>query len=196
MAKEMILRATAEAVAADPLLGFSMQEVARRANVSLRSLYRYFPSRRQLFEALYDWSASNANVAGIVETLEGLEDLPASVHELFARFESDKAVVRAGVMSSISLGAQPERQREWDSVVAKLFHESTPELGEDEARQAFAVVRLLFSGRVWLSLTERFGLDTQAAADAVEWASSTLIADLNARGGRAAETPVRGGEDK
>lgn len=192
----MILRATAEAAAEDPLLGFSMQDVARRADVSLRSLYRHFPSRRQLFEALYDWGTANAGVAGIVEQLEALDELPAFAHELFVRFEADKPVVRAGVMASLGLGARPERRAEWDSTAARLFQDSGLELDDAEARQAFAVVRLLFTGRVWLSLTERFGLDTQAAADAVEWASSTLIADLKARAGGPAETPVSGGEDK
>lgn len=194
LAREMILRATAEAAAEDPLLGFSMQEVACRADVSLRSLYRHFPTRRRLFEALHDWGADHADVAGLVEPLEVLEDLPAVAHELFVRFETDRAVVRAGVISSLSMGAQPERQREWDRMAERLFQDSGLKLGEAEAREAFAVVRLLFTGRVWLSLTERFGLDTRAAADAVEWASSTLIADLKARSGRPAGTPLRGGE--
>lgn len=184
LTRELILRATADAVADDPLLGFSMQEVSGRAGVSLRSLYRHFPGRRQLFEALYDWIGERMEVPAIVRSVRTVEGFPSIARELFARFESETPIVRAGVIASFALGTRPTRRAEWDLAVAGLYREALPELDPEEAGRAFALVRLLFSSRVWLTLTEQFHLDTASAAQAVEWAARTLIDDLKRRNDR------------
>jgi AcrR family transcriptional regulator len=50
--REKILAAAREAFA-DPRAEVSMAEVARRAGVGMATLYRNFPGRRELLEALY-----------------------------------------------------------------------------------------------------------------------------------------------
>jgi AcrR family transcriptional regulator len=50
--RDKILAAAREAFA-DPEAGVSMAEVARRAGVGMATLYRNFPGRRELLEALY-----------------------------------------------------------------------------------------------------------------------------------------------
>jgi AcrR family transcriptional regulator len=178
LTRELILRATAEAIAVDPVLGFSMQEVADRAGVSLRSVYRHFPGRKQLFEALYDWISAQLEVPTLLRSVTTLEDMPSLAAPLFARFESQSPMVRAGVLASLSLGTQPATRAEWDRTAGALFRAALPDLGADEVRRAWAVVRLLFTSRVWLTLSERFGLDTVSAAEAVEWATRTLLEEL------------------
>ena len=181
LTRELILRATAEAIAEDPLFGFSMQEVADRAGVSLRSVYRHYPGRKQLFEALYDWTSSRLDVPALLRSVTTLDDLPSLAAPLFTRFESEAPLVRAGVLASLALGTQPATRAEWDKEVLVLFRAEMPNLHADEARRAWAMVRLLFTSRVWLTLSERFGLDTVSAADAVEWAARALIEDVKKR---------------
>jgi AcrR family transcriptional regulator len=189
LTRELILQATAEAIAVDPILGFSMQEVADRAGVSLRSVYRHFPGRKQLFEALYDWISSRLEVPALLRSVTTLEDLPSLAAPLFARFESEAPLVRAGVLASLALGTQPATRAEWDRDVFAIFRTEMRNLDSDEARRAWAMVRLLFTSRVWLSLSERFGLDTDSAAEAIEWAARVLLADLKRRNDDLVTTP-------
>jgi AcrR family transcriptional regulator len=189
LTRELILRATAEAIAVDPLLGFSMQEVADRAGVSLRSVYRHFPGRKQLFEALYDWVSTRLEVPALLRSVTTLEDLPSLAAPLFARFDSEAPLVRASVLASLALGTQPATRAEWDRDAFAIFRAEMPNLDSDEARRAWALVRLLFTSRVWLSLSERFGLDTASAAEAIEWAARVLLEDLQRRNDDRAATP-------
>src|SRR5580704_18221746 len=81
--------AAARAAFAEPGVPVSMAEVARRAGVGMATLYRNFPGRRELLEALY-----TEEVNGICEAARTL-DAPtpgatflAWLHRFFAFFTS------------------------------------------------------------------------------------------------------------
>jgi AcrR family transcriptional regulator len=77
--------AAARSAFADPLVDVSMAEVSRRAGVGMATLYRNFPSRRELLEALYI-DEVNA-VCDAAETLEAETPgalLAAWLHRFFA----------------------------------------------------------------------------------------------------------------
>jgi AcrR family transcriptional regulator len=190
LTRDLILRATAQASAADPLLGFSMQEVADRARVSLRSVYRHFPGRKQLFEALYDWTTERLEVPELVGSIKALDDMPSMAGRLFARFESEASLVRASVIASLALGMEPVTRVERDQAASALFRRELSHLPADEAGRASAVLRLLFTSRAWLTLSERYHLNTASAAEAVEWAARTLIDDLKRRNDEQIEQPA------
>src|SRR6266540_4076896 len=113
LTRELILRATAEAITDDPLFGFSMQEVADRAGVSLRSVYRHYPGRKQLFEALYDWTSTRLEVPALLRSVTTVEDLPSLAAPLFARFESESSLARTSVLASLALATEPATRAVW-----------------------------------------------------------------------------------
>jgi AcrR family transcriptional regulator len=108
--RERIL-ATARAAFADPGADVSMAEVARRAEVGMATLYRNFPGRQELLEAVYV-----DDVDAVCEAADALRDEPADValqawlrrffsfyrskrhvgNELLARPDPDNAVVHQG----------------------------------------------------------------------------------------------------
>ena len=90
--REKILEA-ARAVLAQPGTGFSMAEVSRRAGVGMATLYRNFPGRRELLEALYvdevdGMCAASETVGGaapgatLTAWLHRFADFFASKHEI------------------------------------------------------------------------------------------------------------------
>jgi AcrR family transcriptional regulator len=90
--RDKILAAARTAFAASDV-PVSMAEIARRANVGMATLYRNFPSRRELLEALYTREV-NA-VCEAAETVDG--ETPAAVllawlHRCFAFFISKRHV--------------------------------------------------------------------------------------------------------
>ena len=78
--RERILGVAREAFA-DPGADVSMAEISRRAGVGMATLYRNFPGRRQLLEALY--SDEIDAVCAAAETIEG--ETPGAVLEAWLR---------------------------------------------------------------------------------------------------------------
>ena len=85
--------AAARSAFADPEAEVSMAEISRRAGVGMATLYRNFPGRRELLEALYTDEVDA--VCGAAETLKtGVPgaDLAAWLHRFFAFFISKHPV--------------------------------------------------------------------------------------------------------
>lgn len=91
--------ATARAAVAASDVPVSMAEISRRAGVGMATLYRNFPSRRELLEALFT-DEVNA-ICQAAETVDGLGGetpgavLMAWLHRFFAFFTSKRHVASA-----------------------------------------------------------------------------------------------------
>jgi len=82
--REKIL-AAARAAFADPAAAISMAEISRRAGVGMATLYRNFPGRRELLEALYtDEVDAICEAAGTVDGETPGATLTAWLHQFFA----------------------------------------------------------------------------------------------------------------
>jgi AcrR family transcriptional regulator len=84
--------AAARSAFADPEADISMAEVSRRAGVGMATLYRNFPGRRELLEALY-----TDEVDAICEATEALNGEPGAalltwLDKVFAFFTSKRQV--------------------------------------------------------------------------------------------------------
>jgi AcrR family transcriptional regulator len=73
---------------ADPAADVSMAEVSRRAGVGMATLYRNFPGRRELLEALY-----TEEVDAICQAADAPgASLPSWLHQLFAFFAAKRHI--------------------------------------------------------------------------------------------------------
>ncbi len=164
---------------------FTMKQVADRAGVSHRTVYRHFASREELINAVgrsldvrFEEGEEAARLPGSFE--EWISRTPSLV--AFAR--THDAVVRRGFVLGLST-------RTWrtdrDEHYWTLFRQRFPHLPEDEARQDFAAVRHLYSAATCLQLGERFGLDGPGVVAAMDRAVATLVADIDRRDRRAAK---------
>jgi AcrR family transcriptional regulator len=108
--------AAARAAFADPGAEVSMAEVSRRAGVGMATLYRNFPSRRELLEALYTDEVNT--VCQAAETVEG--ETPGAVfvawlYRFLAFFTSKHPV---GELLKESYGSSPMFSESRDRVLA------------------------------------------------------------------------------
>lgn len=90
--REKIL-AAARAAFADPDAQISMAEISRRAGVGMATLYRNFPGRRELLEALYTDEVDA--ICEAAETVDGETPgaaLMAWLHRFFAFYTSKRHV--------------------------------------------------------------------------------------------------------
>jgi AcrR family transcriptional regulator len=88
--------AAARAAFADPEAEVSMAEVSRRAGVGMATLYRNFPGRRELLEALFTDEVNavceSANTANIVDGEAPGAVLTAWLHRFFAFVTSKRHI--------------------------------------------------------------------------------------------------------
>jgi AcrR family transcriptional regulator len=182
---ELILDAVLDLMAEGGIDGLTMDAVAERVGVSLRTVYRYFPDRASLLTA----ALARHNQAVPFESPTSADQIGAVYGEVFSRFDDTPAIVQAvlaaRVAGSVRWDARSQRIREIEEAVAPVCDR----LPRHEAEQATAVIVYLANALAWLSLRDESGLDGHQSGAAITWAIDTLVADLDRRNRRSASTP-------
>ncbi len=102
-----------------------------------------------------------------------MRDLAGAIPQMGRLFDEHTNVFRA--LSDDAL-EQPRRD-----AVAVAVAEVSGNLPEDEVRRAEAMLSYIRSGRAWLVLHDRYGLDGDEIVATLDWAASTLLEDLRRR---------------
>ena len=171
---------------------FGMQDVAERAGVSVRTVYRSFPTKDDLITGV---------LVAINERLLAAAGDPPATADAFV--ESVGTVVPAilaleplyQALFATAAGRESHRRTgaERLSAIEAAFADDLADLPAEQARRFAAALYLVTSSRSMFFLKDYAGLDAADTAIAVEWMVSTLTAGLRDRGlrrmlGRAEET--------
>ncbi len=180
--RELILVALAELITERGSSEFAVQEVADRAEVSLRTVYRYFPGRQDLLDGLAELIDERMEDLRRDDELgwedleeQGLEDLLAAVPAVFARF--DELVPLSSAMVLLSAGGRrtSDSHDQRTAVYRSVLSEHLARRDDHEAEQTFAVVRHLLSSATWFALREEFALGGREAGQAAARAVAALL---------------------
>lgn len=180
--REIILQALAEQLAEGGLADFNIPAVARRADVSVRTIYRYFPTRDALLAAVGDWIELRLIGVALPVTADEIAD---SAEQAFASFEEHAQLMLAQIESELGRAVRgPGRKRRIEAYSSAL-RDTTAHLDPAAARAATAIVSYLAGSLAWKTLREEFEISGRESGVAVAWAIRTLIADLRLRETRA-----------
>ncbi|AET69749.1 transcriptional regulator [Desulfosporosinus orientis DSM 765] len=180
LTRTQIMNALAEIINEGRILTFSMKEVADRAGVSYGTVYQHFPTRESLLEALYE---SAAGIVGQNLTLKSLniEQLPEVTKKTVEVFEEHSTILQAFTVALAIQNIQPRSRRERDQKYIELIIERIPDIPADVAKQRAAILSHLHSSLTWNTLRQRFELNANQTANALEWALQALIENLSAQ---------------
>lgn len=178
---ERIIDALADVIVKGGLTQFSVQEVADRANVSHRTVYRKFPTRKSLLDGLIESVGRRMESRGGIEQPESLDSLPLAARANSLLFSRDARSVEAGVRFAVGSSIVTADQRRRTDLFRDLVADGVPHIALDDIAMAGTLIRYVAGSRMWLALRES-GLDAEAAAQASTWAVTVLIDAL--RGGR------------
>ncbi len=157
----------------------SMDELARDAGVSRRTLYRYFPSRAALLAAAEEVIVARL---GLRMAIDGPDGISARFRASSYRLEEEPGLARALRQTTAGQDLRPPlRARRLESIVAAL-EPLTADLDPDEARRVEAVIAYLCSANAWVTIRDESGLPGEEIRAAVTWAIETLLADVRRRG--------------
>lgn len=169
--RALILKAVGETLAASGPEGLSALEVARRAGVTARTLYRHFGSREGLLAALRAYATREA-LPRLPESREALLAFPQALFGLFDQHAPwVEALLQAGPGASAREAGKPNRNAHFQALMDHLL----PHRPLEERLASGAIVKLLLSVDAWKTLRDDFSLQGAAAQRAVRWALEQLI---------------------
>lgn len=195
--RDRIMTALAEVAAEKGVAGFSVQEVADRAGVSHRTVYRHYETREALLDGYARWLDLRLRDQGSVTEPDSAATIPASAAEVFTRFDDIPELIDAFVKVSLGSGTRVRRRDErTDEFREVLAHDGLLDhLPDRDAELAVALVRTLASSNTWFVFRHERGMDGDRAGRGVAWALRTLLDELRRGGGPGTEASTEEDED-
>jgi AcrR family transcriptional regulator len=170
-----ILAAVAGLIERGDVDELTVPDVAEASGVSLRTIYRYYPSRDELLEAAGRWIGNELMRHPYPRTLDEVaEAYRVGVTEFAAR----PGLVRALALSQVGRTVRGYRRRERLAAIRKALRTELPDLDEDELRRAEAVIAYLHNMLAFTTMREENHLSPDEIGEAVAWAIRTLVDDL------------------
>ena len=169
--------------------GFSVQEVADRAGLTHRTVYRYFPARQELMAATAQHLAPGLADETFIEVStveEWIEAVGAHLARTEANFDVFRSVI-AAVLASDELWLFGQGIHDRDTHRWEVFRRQFPRLPEDDARRTFATLRHLMSSTSYVFHRLRFGLSPADATEAIRSGAAQIVAEAARRDRAAAQ---------
>ncbi len=172
---ERILEAAAEQLLEEGLEELSLPRAAKRARVSVPTVYRHFPTQEALMRELTEWVGRRINID---EVPESVDEFTGWVPRLFAHWDENEALIRARLLSASHRQIHRDTGHRKDEAIEKAMEDVSARLDPLDARRACAVVRLLVSGAAWEMMRDNWDLTGEQAGEALAWAINILVAEL------------------
>lgn len=173
--RQWLVQAAADLLEEQPDVALVNAAIAQRAGVSERTVYRHFPAREALLDALAGEAARRLAVPAVPATLAELLAFPQA---LFASFEARPQLTRAALKPEI-FGRMRDSQaaQRWVAIQALVDREFA-QVPPEERRLAAANIRYLLSATTWRYYRDNFGFDAGEAVRSVETALRHTVAGL------------------
>jgi AcrR family transcriptional regulator len=176
--RERILGAVADLLERGDADELTVPAVAEASGVSLRTVYRYYPTREDLLEAAGRWIGDELLEHPYPSDLDQVADL---YQEGCRDFDERPGLVRALALSQLGRSVRGYRRRERLETIGRALRSELTGLGEEELRRAEAVLAYLHNMLAYTTLREESGLTGEEIGEAIGWAIRTLVADLRKR---------------
>lgn len=163
---------------------FSVATVAKRAGIAHRTVYRHFPSREDLLEALSDVIETTGPSKEAVAAHHArplLEFAREGVGGLFGVLESMKDRATAEFIIGVALRHNTRGKRERWARIQDEMRTEFPALPPEEQLAGAAVLRALMSSNTWFHLSVQLDVPLEIASRGISRAIELVLADLARR---------------
>jgi AcrR family transcriptional regulator len=172
---ERILEAAAEQLLEEGIEELSLPRAAKRARVSVPTVYRHFSTQEALMRELTEWADRRLKLS---EVPENVDEFTEWVPRLFAHWDEHEALIRARLLSRAHRQVHRDIGHRRDEAIEKAMEDVTAQLDPLDARRACALVRLLMSGAAWEMMRDSRDLTGKQAGEALAWAINVLVTEL------------------
>jgi AcrR family transcriptional regulator len=174
--RQRILQATADVLADETVDEVTVPLVAVRARVSVRTVYRHFPTKEALFDAFAEWAEDDLRLVlrSYPETLEGVREMPPALDRMY----DERAPLIRALLSKRGQEIRARTRRGRLKTFERAMRDVTADLDPAARRRALAVVYLLVSAPAWQAMRDQWDLDGAEAGRAAAWAVRVLTDEL------------------
>ncbi|MDZ7728877.1 MAG: TetR/AcrR family transcriptional regulator [Dehalococcoidia bacterium] len=173
--RDAIMGALADIIAESGVHNFTVQQVADRAGVSHRTVYRHFPTRDALMEGVSGWLEEQWKKRGAPGVPSSADEIVEGVALVYRLFDEYDPLVRALAIAYATTEFRPEVRDERTRGFERAFREAVPGADEQTVRRLFLAGRALAGTQTWLFFREHMNVSGAEAGDAVQWAIRVLI---------------------
>lgn len=173
--RERILSAVADLIERGELEELTVPAVAEASGVSLRTIYRYYPTREDLMEAAGRWIGDELLKHPYPRDLDEVADL---FEAGCLDFDERPGLARALALSQLGQRVRGYRRRERLEAIGRALREEVGGVDEQELRHAEAVLAYLHNIVAYTVLREECGMSGEEIGRAIAWAIRTLVEDL------------------
>jgi len=174
--RERILEQVAELLASGSDGEVTVAAVAERAKVSVRTAYRYFPTKEALLDAFNDWMAHRLGTPATPATIAELREMPGV---LFPSFERNEQMMRAARRSGAEADIRTRRKQGQVRAVIKAVAREAPEVDEVTRRKAAVMIHCVVGSDAFLTIRDHWGMSTEEAIAAVQWGVDAITEKLD-----------------
>jgi AcrR family transcriptional regulator len=169
--RESILAAAADEMAERGPQAFAVPSVAARCGVALRTVYRHFPTRDELLDAMWAWLYAKRDWLERDVPRGPLEETVARVG---ARYTEMRALIAAAQRCERQLALRKKTRKRRMANFEAALADDVAKLGPEARRRALGALHCLTTPTVWLMLTDSWCPDPAEAARTAAWAVSVL----------------------
>src|SRR4051794_10401008 len=141
----------------------SIPAVAKRANVSVRTVYHHFPTKEALFDELLDTS-KHAEYRPQLDDATSPKELAAKLPMAYQYLERNADLFNAVRKSEADSRIRSTLDQRNVDRIGRALQPLAEDLDDDEFRRLCAIVGTIVSNDTFRSLTVRYGLERDEAA--------------------------------
>jgi AcrR family transcriptional regulator len=171
--RERILDALVE-VMAEGVESFSIPAVAKKAGVSVGTVYRHFGDKSGLLKALLPHAGKQTGT--IIEDIPAtLEELHEVIRKVFRHFENSDDLLKAAFTSRMGRASRMEWTEDRLEATKRALLGLEPGLDREDLGHLAKAALILTTSDAYREWRERLGLTPDEAADEVMWTIRTLL---------------------
>jgi AcrR family transcriptional regulator len=171
--RELILDALVR-VMSRGVADLSVPAVARESGVSVRTVYRHFPTKRELLAALNVHLDDRIGYSLTPHPID-VDDLTEHLKRYFRGLENMDETSRAVRASGIGRAVRDTNVPDKFQMISAGLEPITRTLPEDVRAHLFNIVTTLFSQYTLQLMKDDLGITGEQAAESVVWAIKTLV---------------------
>jgi AcrR family transcriptional regulator len=170
--RQRIVQAAVDLLSEGDAGDLSMPDVAARAGVSVRTVYRSFATKDDLLDGVIEWinRKINQEAGARPETREDYETSTADVVRVIFEIEP---LYRA-LFATRAGRASHRRTNRREENLRVAYAAEIADLDDDQARRFMAVLHVVASSQAALFMKDYWDLSAQDAGQVIEWAIRVL----------------------
>lgn len=173
--QKLIIQVYIQLLAAHKGESVQIEEIAKKAKVSERTVFRFFKDKRALHKATDDYIQQfiEASATKIDQT-----SVPTFAKTAFSLFDKHETLMLAYMFSYFGSETRTIFRKRFNKLlIDRILRSKSIDLNKQN-KLRLAVIVSMINVKIWYDIRTDFGYSGDEIGEAMEWAVNTLVSDL------------------